>query len=357
MDIVVIGLGRVWQHYENIISSINKKINVTTVIDQNESLIDKYSKKYDCKSFKTVDEFIQNNTSPKPDLAFVLTPSGEHYHDSKNLLINGINVITEKPSTLIPEQTIELGEIAKEKNLLYSCVFQNRYNKAIIKAKELIDSGLIGKVVSCSAAVKWCRDQNYYNDGWHGSWRMDGGVLSQQAIHHVDAMRFLNGEVSKVCGYGTRLSSILQAEDTFCGSLVYKNGSCGSILATTAIRPKDRYARVVVSAINGEIIIGGVCMNTLEKLTIGEKSFTLNELKEHSEIVNNGYGNGHKDLFENILEVFSSDNKNDDFKYKSLIRYYDFYKTIELVSSFYASWEKSKWIDCSSKEFSEKLGY
>ena len=278
MDIAVIGLGRVWQHYENIIFSLNKEINITTIVDQNESLIDKYSKKYGCKSFKTLDEFIKKITSPKPNLALVLTPSGEHYIDSKKLLMSGINVITEKPSTLIPQQTKELGEIAKKNNLLYSCVFQNRYNKAILKAKELIDSGLIGKVVSCSAAVKWCRDQNYYNDGWHGSWKMDGGVLAQQAIHHVDALRFLNGEVSKVCGHGARLSSKLQAEDTFCGSLVYENGSCGSILATTAIRPKDRYARIVISATNGEIMIGGVCMNMMEKLLIGEKSFTFNEL-------------------------------------------------------------------------------
>ena len=39
-----------------LIKALNNEINITTIVDQNESLIDKYSKKYGCKSFKTLDE-------------------------------------------------------------------------------------------------------------------------------------------------------------------------------------------------------------------------------------------------------------------------------------------------------------
>ena len=48
-----------------------------------------------------------------------------------------------------------------------------------------------------SAKVRWCREQEYYEDGWHGTWKMDGGVVSQQAIHHLDALQWLSVELKK----------------------------------------------------------------------------------------------------------------------------------------------------------------
>ena len=34
---------------------------------------------------------------------------------------------------------------------------------------------------------------------WHGKWFSDGGVINQQAIHHIDAFNWIVGPVEKVC--------------------------------------------------------------------------------------------------------------------------------------------------------------
>ena len=43
-------------------------------------------------------------------------------------------------------------------------------------------------MVKASVSLLWCRYQNYYNDDWHGTWKMDGGVINQQAIHYIDIL-------------------------------------------------------------------------------------------------------------------------------------------------------------------------
>ena len=77
-------------------------------------------------------------------------------------------------------------------------VFQNRYNKAIqfLKNKKTIQA--LGKLRIIGVQVRWCRPQRYYNlADWRGTFSHDGGALTNQGIHHLDAMRFLCGELKK----------------------------------------------------------------------------------------------------------------------------------------------------------------
>ena len=47
--------------------------------------------------------------------------------------------------------------------------------------------------------VRWCRPQSYYDaDAWRGTWAMDGGVLTNQASHHVDLLEWMLGDVEDV---------------------------------------------------------------------------------------------------------------------------------------------------------------
>ena len=44
----------------------------------------------------------------------------------------------------------------------------------------------------------------YYEDGWHGTWAQDGGVTNQQAMHHVDALTWICGDVESVCAISAK---------------------------------------------------------------------------------------------------------------------------------------------------------
>ena len=119
------------------------------------------------------------------DLVLILTPSGFHYKHTKLVLSKGVNVLCEKPM-FESYECKQLIKLSKEKKVFYGVVFQNRLNNAIQFLKKKLETK-IGKIIFCNVRLIWSRD-NTYSDGWHGTWKMDGGVLNQQLIHHLDAM-------------------------------------------------------------------------------------------------------------------------------------------------------------------------
>ena len=57
-------------------------------------------------------------------------------------------------------------------------VKQNRLNPAVLAARQALEADRFGKLVMGTVRLRWCREQKYYDDGWHGTWALDGGVMS-----------------------------------------------------------------------------------------------------------------------------------------------------------------------------------
>ena len=240
----------------------------------------------------------------KPDLALILTPSGLHYKHSKLLLKKEINVLCEKPLALLPKQINELGKMATKKKLLYDVVFQNRFNASLCLAKKLIKEKKLGKIITFSVRVFWCRFPNYYKDEWHGTWKLDGGVLSQQAIHHLDALNWLIGPIENVFSLKKTMLNKLEAEDTICCTLELKNNSIGTFQATTAARPNDKIAEISIVGEKGYLTIGGVALNTIQDMEIiGTNKKIITQIKKkNTQKVLNGYGFGHADVLNKTIK-------------------------------------------------------
>ena len=92
-------------------------------------------------------------------------------------------------------------EIADKADLSYGGVFQNRMNKPILYIKKIFENEDFGNIISAGVKLQWCRFQEYYNDEWHGRWKTDGGVINQQAIHHIDALFHLFGRQNVYLGF------------------------------------------------------------------------------------------------------------------------------------------------------------
>ena len=175
----------------------------------------------------------------QPKFVIVASPSGLHFEHTKSLLVNHINVLSEKPVCMGIEEQNQLIDITKTNNLKCGVIFQNRFNPAIQTLKEVIEENILGKINICSMKLHWCRQQSYYSDQWHGKWNMDGGVINQQAIHHLDALQWLNGPIKQVFSMEGNLINNLEAEDTMMACISFENKGLGTIEATTAFRPKD----------------------------------------------------------------------------------------------------------------------
>lgn len=173
---------------------------------------------------------------PEVDVVHICTPHYLHAQMAIDAVNAGKHVFVEKPVAINLEMAQLMGKAAKENNRLITTCFQNRYNPTSVKAKEIIDSGDLGKVVGIKGLVTWYRDADYYtSSGWRGSFATEGGgVLINQSIHTMDLLQWLAGEIEYIQGnVSTRsLRDTIEVEDTADATIYFKNGARGIFYAT-----------------------------------------------------------------------------------------------------------------------------
>jgi UDP-N-acetyl-2-amino-2-deoxyglucuronate dehydrogenase len=345
----IVGCGRVAQHYKKIFkNNLVKNLSLVACCDIDNKKANELARTFSAKSYTDFNIMFSENDL---DIVAILTESGNHYEHIKLALKKGFHVIAEKPITLIPEQAYELEYFAKKENLYLEAVFQNRFNPSIIKLKKTLDEGRFGKIISASVRLRWCRYQDYYEDGWHGTWAMDGGVINQQAIHHIDALNWLCGPVNCVVAKSANRLNNLEAEDTMVASIKFDSGALGTIEATTAARPEDFEASLSIVGEGGMVVIGGVALNQIEIWNFVEPVPEDEEvILNYSQEVPSGYGLGHIPLLQELVSRLQNSNINPILSASEAV------KAIELVHALYSSIEKNSWVNLYDKPRSEKLG-
>jgi predicted dehydrogenase len=172
----------------------------------------------------------------RPDVVHVCTPHFTHAQIAIDALEAGINAILEKPLAHSREEGERLARAAESSSARIAICLQNRYNAPVQAARALLDSGELGEVIGASATVIWHRDAAYYQDRpWRGRWATGGGgLLMNQAIHTVDLLQYLVGEVEEVRGgAATRLlGDVIEVEDTADMVLRHANGATSTFFAT-----------------------------------------------------------------------------------------------------------------------------
>ena len=347
-NIAILGCGRVAFHYYKIFKS--KKIpnvSIVGVCDTNINKAKFFATKYKSKYFKYLKQMIEQL---KIDLLIICTPSGSHFKDTYYALNKNISVLVEKPIAMIPDEGEKLINLAKKKNLYLGVAFQNRFNQAIKCLKDAFKNKRFGKIITISIVLRWCRYQDYYNDGWHGTWKNDGGVINQQAIHHVDILNWIFGPIKSVNTIiGNRLNR-LQAEDTFVSSLKLKDGALCTFEATTASRPKDYEASITVNGERGYAKIGGIALNKIIYWDFKKKKQKDKFVKKYfSQKFENGYGNSHIPLIRSSLKEIQKKKKDYTHTYSALI-------TTKIIHAFYSSAEQKRMISLIDSPRSKKLG-
>lgn len=347
--IAVIGCGRVAQHYKKILDSgvvsDYKMVGFYDILSDRSKSLAKYFK---TKAYNSFEIMLKEE---KPNLVLILTPSGHHYQHTKIAFQHGCNVLCEKPITMLPKQAEELEAIAHKKGLMYGTAFQNRLNPAIVVLERALKQNRFGKIITATIRLRWCRYQDYYEDGWHGTWAQDGGVINQQAIHHVDAINWLLGPIESVNATITNRLNNLEAEDTLVAMIRFENGALGTIEATTAARPEDFEASLSVVGEKGMVLVGGIALNKIEIWEFVESSVDDKDVSEkYSQDVESGYGVSHGPLLQTAIDSISNNKTEPYVPVQSAIQ------TAKVVHALYKSDEEQCWVKLIDDPVSSRLG-
>lgn len=159
------------------------------------------SMQYGIESYTDNENDIINDASI--DAIDICTPNIYHYETAKKAIIAGKHIYCEKPLAVTYEQAKELSNLAKKHNVKCHMVFNNRFLSPILKAKELIDEGKLGRILSFNAEYHHSSALDVNKTGWKQDKSIcGGGVLFDLGSHVIDLIYYLCGEFKSVYGKG-----------------------------------------------------------------------------------------------------------------------------------------------------------
>jgi len=191
----------------------------------------------------------------------ICAPSGLHAQMAIETMQAGKHVIVEKPMAMNLRDADRMIATEQATGVKMCVILQNRYNPPMQDLRRVVDEGKLGRLLLGNATVRWYRPQEYYEDGWHGTWAMDGGALMNQSIHHIDALQWLMGEVASVFAYTATLAHKIEAEDVGVVVLRFKSGALGTIEGSTVTYPENLEGSVALFGERGSVKVGGTALN------------------------------------------------------------------------------------------------
>lgn len=332
IKVALIGCGAIAQKHITAIKRITD-LEIAGAYDISESAAKAFGEKSGVLTFAEINELVEKS---EPDVFVILTPSGNHANDILELIKYGKHFVVEKPLALRLDHIDAILSACDKAGIKIFVVKQNRFNPPIRMLKDAIDRGRFGRLVIGTVRVRWCRDQAYYDQkSWRGTWAYDGGVLTNQASHHIDMLIWMMGEVQSVIAKtATRLVNI-EAEDTGVAILKFKNGALGIVEATTGARPKDLEGSISILGEEGAVEVGGFFMNELKTWNFSEKNEVDDTIWERYASVPKEQAWNHTEFYKNVVESLRE-------KKRGLIDGLEGRKSVELISAIYESAETGR---------------
>ncbi|MGI5958666.1 MAG: Gfo/Idh/MocA family protein [Massiliimalia sp.] len=251
--VAMIGVGAISGIYLQNITKTFREIELIGVCDLIPERAEKgvaYVKEEQEKGAKVVTPKIYEDmyaafNDPDVDVVLNLTRPYEHYEVTKQALLHGKHVFSEKPLAVDMEEANELVDLAKEKGLHLGGAPDTFMGAGIQTARRLIDTGAIGDVIGATCAMvchgheTWHPDPEFY-------YKRGGGPMMDMGPYYVTALVQLLGEAKGVMGMTKRsfdkrvitsephCGEIIDVDvDTYlAGNILFTNGAIAQIFTT-----------------------------------------------------------------------------------------------------------------------------
>ena len=200
----------------------------------------------DIACFATAEEMLDSGMI---DACLVAVPHYDHPRFAMECFKRKIHVMVEKPAGVYTKQVREMNEMAKNSDVVFGMMFNQRTNPMYIKMREIMQNNELGQMRRCNWLItNWYRSQYYYDSGdWRATWSGEGGgVLLNQCPHNLDLWQW-------ICGMPTTVDvkmhfgkwHDIEVEDDVVAYTEYSNGAIGTFITTTADYPGSNRFEVV----------------------------------------------------------------------------------------------------------------
>jgi UDP-N-acetyl-2-amino-2-deoxyglucuronate dehydrogenase len=234
LKVAILGTGAISDSHIQAYLKLKDHCQVVSVVDLFRDKAAEKAAKYGLKAavYQDYKELIAKESF---DVASICLPPFGHAGPAVDLLKAGKHVLVEKPMATCLQECDQMIAAAASSGKLLSIVAQNRFKTPMMKLKQLLESGLIGRVLHAQADSFWWRGGNYYDLWWRGTWEKEGGGCTMNhAVHHIDIFQWMMG------GLPTELQAVTlnlnhensEVEDFSTAVLTYADGRVGQLTAS-----------------------------------------------------------------------------------------------------------------------------
>jgi UDP-N-acetyl-2-amino-2-deoxyglucuronate dehydrogenase len=329
----LIGCGKIAEKHAKLLAGIDGA-NLIAVADTDKDRAQRLGQIYSIPSYT---DFTEMLTTEPVDVANILTPSGTHAQIGVEVAKLNKHMIIEKPLALTMEDADAVLKACEENRVKIFVVKQNRYNLPVQQLRGALDNGRFGRLVLGTVRVRWSRRQEYYDrDAWRGTWALDGGVLANQASHHIDLLQWMMGPVDSVVAKAGTMLVDIEAEDLALAIIKFRNGALGVVEATTCARPVDLEGSLSVLGERGSVEISGFAVDNLRTWNFEDPSPDDEDIiSKYARNPRNIYGYAHIKFFEDVIDCIRHDRDGS-------ITGSEARKALKLVTALYESIETGK---------------
>lgn len=331
LKFALIGCGRIAVKHADILSSRLEGASLVAVCDIIPERAQAYGQKYHVPYYFNYHDML---TKEDIDVVCILVESGKHAQVAIEAAQYKKHIVVEKPMALTLTDADQMIRVCDENGVKLFVVKQNRYNLPVIKVRQALKEGRLGKIVMGTVRVRWCRTQAYYDqDAWRGTWAQDGGVFANQASHHIDLLEWMLGNPVSVFAKSRTALVNIETEDTGVAVITFESGALGIIEATTATRPTDLEGSLSILGEKGTVEIGGFAVNEMKTWNFIDKREEDHEvIEKYRQNPKDVYGFGHILYLQNVLDSIHK-------REQALVDGLEGRKSLELISAIYESIE------------------
>jgi len=221
--LALVGAGVIGKRHLDAINAIDNVELVGIVDVQAEAKA--VAEKYAVPLFESVAELAKN---VQPQGIVVATPTEHHFQPTIDAMSAGAHVLVEKPlmATLAEcEQTIAKSN-STGKHVLVG--HHRRYYDLVNKAREVVQQGGIGQLITVSGQWNLRKHSDYYNPDWRKQWK--AGPVLTNLIHDMDLLRYIAGDVVSITAEVSHAVMGFEKEDAAALVMRFANGALGSFI-------------------------------------------------------------------------------------------------------------------------------
>ena len=180
------------------------------------------SKKFHIK--RTFADYKKMLDEIKPDAVYILMPPHHLFDLVIECLNRKLNLFIEKPPGITTEQTKNMARAAEKNNCLTMVGFQRRFSPVIVEARKKVEER--GSIIQCAARFM----KNYFAGPYYNG---VSDILTCDAIHAVDVLRWMGGEVKKIVSSVKNLYA--EYNNAFNALLEFENGAVGMLITNWVV--------------------------------------------------------------------------------------------------------------------------